>query len=267
MSIKTDAERRWVEFEFLVPGTPEQVWQAIATGPGISAWFAPSTVEEHVGGTIAFELGEGMTSSGTVTAWEPTARFAYEERDWSGDAPPLATEVLVTSHSGDQCVVRLVHSLFTRKDSWDDEMEGFEKGWRGFFEVLRLYLLHFPGQRAVSAGARGVHPGTHAEAWKELSGALGLSGPNLGERRTTPEGAPSLAGTVENVRQGAETCEVTLRLEQPAPGIALIGTYRSGRKARVAMSVFFYGPHAPETAASFDPPCNAWFKRHFSNSA
>ena len=31
---KDDSGRRWVEMEFLVPGTPAQVWHAIATGPG-----------------------------------------------------------------------------------------------------------------------------------------------------------------------------------------------------------------------------------------
>jgi hypothetical protein len=34
MPVKKDnSGRRWVEMEFLVPGTPEQVWHAIATGP------------------------------------------------------------------------------------------------------------------------------------------------------------------------------------------------------------------------------------------
>ena len=28
---KDDSGRRWVEMEFLVPGMPEQVWQAIVT--------------------------------------------------------------------------------------------------------------------------------------------------------------------------------------------------------------------------------------------
>ena len=116
---KDDSGRRWVEMEFLVPGTPEQVWQAIATGPGMSAWFTPTTVDERVGGAITFDFGDDncgdATSSGSVTAWEPPHRFAYEEHGWSGDAPPVATEVVVTSRSGDRCVVRMVHSLFTEQ--------------------------------------------------------------------------------------------------------------------------------------------------------
>ena len=39
MSVKKEANgRRSVQVEVEVPGTPEQVWQAIATGPGVGAW-------------------------------------------------------------------------------------------------------------------------------------------------------------------------------------------------------------------------------------
>jgi hypothetical protein len=46
MPIKKDGTgKRWVEMEFIVPGTPEQVWQTMAPGPGNAAWFTrrPST--------------------------------------------------------------------------------------------------------------------------------------------------------------------------------------------------------------------------------
>lgn len=49
-----------------------------------------------------------MGSSGVVTEWEPPVRLGYEEHGWNGDAPPVATEVVVTSRSGDRCVVRMV---------------------------------------------------------------------------------------------------------------------------------------------------------------
>ena len=40
MPVKKDASgRHSIEVETEVLGTPEEVWQAIATGPGISAWF------------------------------------------------------------------------------------------------------------------------------------------------------------------------------------------------------------------------------------
>ena len=48
---------RTVEHEIEVSGTPEQVWQAIATGQGITAWFVPTTVEERAGGAIELDFG------------------------------------------------------------------------------------------------------------------------------------------------------------------------------------------------------------------
>lgn len=45
-------EERRIEVEVEVPVTPEEAWEAIATGPGITAWFMPAEVEGHVGGSV-----------------------------------------------------------------------------------------------------------------------------------------------------------------------------------------------------------------------
>lgn len=266
MPVKNDAEKRWVELDVVFPGTPEQLWHAMATGPGISAWFTTTTVDAREGGAIAFDFGGGAVSRGTITAWQPPARLCYEEREWKQGAPPVATEITVRARSGDTCVVRMVHSLFTTEDTWDDELEGFEAGWPGFFEVLRAYLRHFAGQKAAAFRASGVVAGTHHDAWREVSLALGLSGPNVGEHRTTPVDAPTLTGTVERVQQGAKTCEVMLRLDHPAPGIAEVGTYSWGGKARTAVSVYFYGDGAAEAAAEAEPQWRAWMAKRFPES-
>ncbi|HEX2285188.1 MAG TPA: SRPBCC domain-containing protein, partial [Mycobacterium sp.] len=234
---KDDSGRRWVEMEFLVPGTPEQVWHAIATGPGMTAWFTPTAVEEKVGGAITFDFGDEnrgeVTQSGTVTGWDPPTRFAYEEYGWSGEAPPVATEVTVTSHSGDRCVVRMVHSLFTAKDDWDDELESFEGGWPGFFEVLRVYLRNFAGKPAASVRVMAGYDGGQAQAWSKLSEALNLAGANVGDRRETPSDAPRLAGVVERVHQDAHSRELMLRLDEPATGVAVLGSFAMGDQTRV----------------------------------
>ena len=78
MSVKKEASgRRSVQVEVEVPGTPEEVWQAIATGPGISSWFVPTEFEERDGKPVAVKLnfGPGMESSSVVTAWDPPRRF------------------------------------------------------------------------------------------------------------------------------------------------------------------------------------------------
>ncbi len=259
---KDDSGRRWVEMEFLVPGTPEQVWHAIATGPGMSAWFTPATVEERVGGAIAFDFGDENcgddVSSGKVTAWDPPVRFGYEEYGWSGDAPPVATEVTVTSHSGNRCVVRMVHSLFTERDDWDDELESFETGWPGFFEVLRVYLKNFAGKQAAVAHATVSHPGSDAEVWSALTAALSLAGANVGDRRESPADTPRLAGVVERVHQDANSRELMLRLDEPGEGVAVIGSCMVGDQARGMASVFFYGNDAADIAAAEQAKWTRW---------
>jgi hypothetical protein len=69
---KTDSPAmRSVEVAIDVPGTPKEVWRAIATGPGFTAWFVPTRIEERGGGAVAFEMAPGMESKGIVKVWEP----------------------------------------------------------------------------------------------------------------------------------------------------------------------------------------------------
>ena len=177
MPVKKDASgRRSVEAEVEVPGTPEDVWQAIATGPGISSWFVPATVEEREGGSIVCNFGPGMESLSTITTWEPPHRFVADSRDDMGpDDPTVATEWIVEARSGGTCVVRVVHSWFTSSDDWDDQFEGHTYGWISFFRVLRLYLEHFRGQPGSPFQLMGVAPEPKSEAWEALTSRLGLN--------------------------------------------------------------------------------------------
>jgi uncharacterized protein YndB with AHSA1/START domain len=265
--LKEDSGRRSVQLEFEVPGNPEQVWQAIATGPGITSWFVPTDVEERAGGAITFHLGPGMDSSGTVTAWEPPLRFAYEETDWGPNAPPLATELLVEARSGGTCVVRMVHSLFASGDEWDEQLEGFEAGWPPFFHVLRLVLTHFQGQRCSAFRLMSEVPGSEAAVWEELTGALGLTDAAEGQRRSTPaSGVPPLAGVIERKGDGKHVHELMLRLEEPAPGIALVGAYTWGGKAHAAISFYLFGDRAAAAVARDEPLWSAWMNERFATA-
>lgn len=250
MPIRKDGDRRWVEMEILVPGTPEQVWHAMATGPGMSAWFTPTTVEERVGGELTFDFGGGNTQRGVVTGWDVPRRFTYEEHDWSsnGSPGPLATEITITSRSGDRCVVRMVHSLFADSDDWDEEIEGFESGWPGYFEVLKLYLRDFAGLPATLLHATVSYPGPAADGWSRLSSAVGVHRAEVGERRETPAGAPRFAGVVERVEQSPASRQVMLRLDEPAEGIAVIGLYTIGGTAHAMVTLYLYGDDAARFA-------------------
>ena len=67
-----------MERTYEVAATPEQVWDAIATADGISAWMVPTRLDPQIGGEVSFDLGD-FSSTGVVTDYTPNHRFAYEE--------------------------------------------------------------------------------------------------------------------------------------------------------------------------------------------
>jgi uncharacterized protein YndB with AHSA1/START domain len=261
MPVKKDPSgRRSVEAEVEVPGTPEEVWQAIATGPGISSWFVPSTVEGRVGGTATANFGPGMESVATIKAWDPPRRFVAESVEEPGT---VATEWIVEARSGGTCVVRVVHSWFASTDDWDNQFEGHTAGWRDFFRLLRLSLTHFRGQPCSAFQLMGFGPEPKAKAWAALTGALGLAGAAVGRRVTTGSGAPPLAGLVERVGEEAYPEELLLRLDEPAPGIAHFFAMPMGGQILLAIRLYLYGDKAPAAVAEVEPMWQAWLNQHF----
>jgi uncharacterized protein YndB with AHSA1/START domain len=259
MSVKVEPSgRRSVEVETEVPGTPEEVWRAIATGPGVSSWFVPTRFEEPDGkpAEVVCDFGPGMESRATVTAWEPPRRFAAESR-WSPEAPPIATEWFVEARAGGVCSVRVVHSLFASDDEWDDQLTGTEIGWPVAFHVLRLYLSRFRGQRCEIVQVMGTFPGTTAEAWTAVTASLGLAGAEPGERRTAPDGAPPLAGVVERSVEGQQ---LLVRTDRPGPGVAQLYAVEMGGAVPVGVRLYLYGEEAPAVAAGAEPGWRRWLE-------
>jgi uncharacterized protein YndB with AHSA1/START domain len=230
----------------------------------MSAWFTTTEIEERVGGAISFDFGDENCgeniSSGKVTVWDPPVRLEYEEYGWNGDAPPVATEVTVTARSGDRCVVRMVHTMVTDKDDWDGELESFETGWPGFFEILKVYLADFTGAQAATVRASAVSPKGEKQAWSTLTGALNIAGADVGDRFETPDGTPRLAGRIERIHQDAVSREVMLHIDQPAQGIAVVGACTVGDESRVMASIYVYGSDAADIASSEQPRWTSWLR-------
>jgi uncharacterized protein YndB with AHSA1/START domain len=261
MSLKKEASgRRSVQVEVEVPGTPEEVWEAIATGPGVSSWFVPTELRED--GTVVSHFGPGMDAVATQTAWDPPRRFAAEG-ELGPDAPKMATEWIVEARSGGTCVVRVVHSLFASTDDWDDQLEMIESGWPDYFRILRLYLTHFRGQRCSNIQLVSMAAEPASQAWGVLTDSLGLTGATLGERRKAPAGAPPLAGLVERMGADGHPQQYLLRLDDPTPGIAHMFALSMGGQVCVVIRLYLYGDRAPAAVASDEPLWHAWMNEHF----
>jgi uncharacterized protein YndB with AHSA1/START domain len=157
-----------MERTFEVAATPEQVWDAIATADGISAWMVPTRLDPQIGGEVSFDLG-GFRSTGVVTDYTPNHRFAYEEPwpiatgvplpaamvEWFdtigvplsevyddlSSITPVATEFLIESASGGSCVIRVVSSAYGRGADWENEF--FAEMVDGWGAMLDSLAKHF----------------------------------------------------------------------------------------------------------------------------
>ncbi len=262
---KSDDGSRYVEMNVEVPGTPEEVWAAIATGPGISCWFTPTTVEGQAGGMITFELGPDMVSSGQITDWSPPHRLAYEERDWMEGAPPLATEVRIEAKEGGVCVMRMVHSLFASGEDWDDQLESMENGWPPFFVILQEYMTHYRNLPCTSVRLMAKSSEPEPQTWVRLQAAFGLEGLEIDQPfQSLVSATVRLGGSV--MQLGTAQCphQAMLRLDRPGPGFVTMGAYTWGGEVLASASFYFYGEEASVMASAEQGRWEAWFVELFS---
>jgi uncharacterized protein YndB with AHSA1/START domain len=261
MPVKKDPSgRRSVEAEVEVPGTPEEVWRAIATGKGLSSWFVPSTSEERVGGTATCNFGPGMESVATIKTWNPPHSFVAETVEEPGT---VATEWIVEARSGGTCVVRVIHRWFASTDDWDNQFEGHSHGWVSFFRILRLYLTHFRGQPSSAFQLLGMANEPKSKAWAALTDGLGFTGAAPGERREAAAGVPPLGGLVERVGEEAYPEELLLRLDKPAPGVAHLFAMPMGGQVLLSIRLYLYGDRAAAAVARDEPLWRAWIDERF----
>jgi uncharacterized protein YndB with AHSA1/START domain len=165
-----------IELQTELPATPEQVWEAIATGPGVDSWFmGRNDVEPREGGIAGMETG-GHRAQAVVTGYEPGARFASRTAVGE-DGRFMAFEYLIEGRSQGSTVLRVVHSGMLG-DDWQDEYDALRRGWPFHLNTLREYLTHFAGRTALPVFGAVPTPGRSSdEVQKLLADGLGLTVP------------------------------------------------------------------------------------------
>lgn len=226
--------------ELPLDATPEQIWDAIATGPGVDSWFmGRNEVVPGPGGAVSTAFG-GYTPTLPITAWEPGRRLAY-------GAPPaedgrfVAYEFLIEGRAGGSTVLRTVTSGFLPGDDWADEFEAMGLGLALFNRTLAEYLTWFPGRTASPVTVFGPPVADWPRAWAALHGALGLTDPpRPGDAvRLTLDGS-TVDGTVYHVNAH--------NLGVRTPG-ALYRFVRGFQGSMVAMHHVFRSTNTDESAA------------------
>ena len=155
-----------VRREVDLPGTPEQVWEAISTEAGLAAWLFPERV------------GEG------IQAWEPPHHLAVRvegEGGWFN-----ALEYTVEGRAGG-ATMRYVHSGIFDDAGWDDQYDAVSQHTDFYLHTLGQYLAHFAPRTAtyvgdVPGGISGPEASMAPDGFDRLKVALGVDRASEGDR-------------------------------------------------------------------------------------
>jgi uncharacterized protein YndB with AHSA1/START domain len=247
-----------MELRLELPGTPDQVWDALATADGLSAWFLRTDLEEREGGAVCFHMGDDGSSEGVITSWEPPRRLVYEEPHWAtlsghGEAPvtPMVSEFVVEARSGGTCVVTVVTSAFGTGAEWEREFfDDMERHWTPFFDHLRLYLAQFPGQRATTMEANGDAVPGSAEALRSAM-RRDLGATEAGRRID----ARGIIGEVERIGE----VEMLVKLTAPVRGYLAFWAYDKDDGTAWGQIVgYFFSEDAPAYVKREQAAWKAW---------
>ncbi|WP_067679799.1 SRPBCC family protein [Nocardia miyunensis] len=213
-----------IELETSLAASPQQVWEAIATGPGIDSWFmGRNEVEPREGGVAAMDTG-GRREEATITAYEPGKRFATRTAP-AEDGRFMAFEYLIEGREGGSTVLRVVHSGMLG-DDWQDEYDALRRGWPFHLHTLREYLTHFPGRTGVPVFAV-ANGGSVAQVREAFRRGLSLQEQvRVGMRaHAEPTDLPPLDGVVvwaDDERLAIRSVDGLYTLHHGPTGLALL---------------------------------------------
>ncbi|MFI7361391.1 SRPBCC domain-containing protein [Streptomyces sp. NPDC050149] len=157
--------------EQYLPVPPDQVWKAVATGPGNLGWLYPMEIEPRVGGKVT--RGEA-----TVVAWEPPHHFAVRATQEGGFSNTLSYRIEssdgVASHL--RMGIHWVHSgVVDDAWNWDAKTDVAEKYVDFHQHALAEYLRHFAGRPAVYIRSQRPEPTADPADFAALRRRLGLA--------------------------------------------------------------------------------------------
>jgi uncharacterized protein YndB with AHSA1/START domain len=184
-----------VREEITVDATADEVWEAIASGPGVDSWLMGRTEVDSTSKTTTFHMF-GEVSSSSITTWEPGHHYATQE-DKRPDGTFTAFEWLIESRGGGT-VVRVVHSGLLG-ENWEAEYNGLSVGDHAYLKKLAVYLKPFAPRTAK--GSLFTPGPITKDSWAAMTAAVGASADAADGQpaRLSVPGIEPIEGTVEFV--------------------------------------------------------------------
>ncbi len=159
--------------DFEVDATPEQTWDAVATGPGMDSWFlGRNEIEQREGGSARWTIG-GFTIESTVTTWDPPRRFVNTGPEMP-DGSLHKFDYTLEERDGGRTRVRYVHSGMLGGD-WEAEYDAMSEGDPMYLHKLAEYLEFFRGRLGTPIEAVVQDGPSQGETMARFRKALGLA--------------------------------------------------------------------------------------------
>ena len=215
-----------VRAEIESEASPEEVWDAIATGRGMDAWFmGTNEIDPRLGGAAKTTFAGGFAVESKIADWDPSHRFVTESEGEDGRL--MAFEFVIEGRGAGKTLIRLVHSGFLPDTDWEREFEGLRVGDPAYLQKLGQYLKYFRGRTATPIAAYG--PKVERErAWSVFRRALGLKGDAVEGAPVSAdlEGLPAIDGVVDYVSPdflGVRTPDALYRFIHGFDGTIVLG--------------------------------------------
>jgi uncharacterized protein YndB with AHSA1/START domain len=191
------AHRFEITRDLEVGASPEQVWEAIATGPGLNSWFLGRTeIEPRRGGEVRWSIG-GYTERSTVTTWDPPSRLVSTGSE-GPDGSFHQFDYRVEEREGGGATIRYVHSGMLSGD-WEAEYEAMQEGDPMYLYKLVQYVTYFAGRFATPVDAQGPRVTDPSSTLTVFRRGLGMpEDAEVGDTvHLTPEGPTAIDGVVD----------------------------------------------------------------------
>ena len=182
--------------EIEVGVTPEQAWQAVATGEGMDAWMmGRNEIEPREGGKIR-TITPSWSTEASVTTWDPPNRFV-SRTEKAEDGAFMTFDYRIEGGDKGNTSIKWIHSG-ALGDDWEREYEAMNEGDTAYFHKIGQYLTHFFGRKATPVETYGPEVHDRERAMRIMREGLGLSGPVAVDDRVrlTPEGFEPTDGVV-----------------------------------------------------------------------
>jgi uncharacterized protein YndB with AHSA1/START domain len=167
-------ETRSAEGEITLNATPERVWQALTDERELVRWFPlDARVEPGLNGSVYLSWLNEFAETTEIQVWDPPHHLRTA---WSFhvEGPTQITDYYIETRGG-RTVVRAVTSGFPLDESWDNWVEGTNRGWAFELRSLKHYLERHPGEPRHVVYLRRRIPISNEEAWSRLFNERELS--------------------------------------------------------------------------------------------